>query len=229
MVMKQSHSLHDVSIFRKLSPSGLKLVTEVSKTKRYKKNQIIFLEGEPFGGFYIVLTGQVKVYKLDGNDEVTSLDMIEPFSCFAESVLFSKSNFHSSCAQAVEDSTVLFVPVEDFMSLMSHNLAFAIRISEALGVQLARLDRKIGSLSSSVDRRVAKYLLNEVQLNNSIRLPEPFFSLSVHKKDLAAHLGVASETLSRILKLLKEEKVIREVSKNIFVTNLKKLRKIAED
>ncbi|MCL5267621.1 MAG: Crp/Fnr family transcriptional regulator [Bacteroidetes bacterium] len=227
--MKQSHSLHDVPIFGKLSPSELKLVTDISKTKRYKKNQIIFLEGETFQGFYIVLAGQVKVYRLDGDGKEILLNRVDPFSSFAESVLFSKSHFHNSCAQAVEDSTVLFVPREEFAALMSQNLAFAIRISEALGVQLAKLDRKIGMLASSVDERVAKYLLNEVQLNNSIRLPEPFFSLSIHKKDLATHLGIASETFSRTLKKLKEERVIREVSKNMFVTNLKKLRKLAED
>ncbi len=226
--MKQGHSLHDVPVFRKLSPSELRLVTEVSKTRRYRKDQIIFLEGEPYSGFYIVLTGRVKVYRLDGDGEETLLSTVDPFGSFAESVLFARSHFHISCAQSVEDSTLLYVPVGDFLSLMAKNPAFAIRISETMGVLLAKLDRKFGMLSPGADERVAKYLLNEVQLNNSIRLPEPYFPMLIHKKDLAAHLGIASETLSRSLKKLKEDKVIREVSKKIFVTNLKKLRALSE-
>jgi len=128
---KQSHSLHDVSLFRKLFPSELRLVTDVSKTKRYKKNQIIFLDGEPFSGFYVVLSGRVKVYRLDGAGQEISLDMVDPYRSFADSVLFSKSHFHTSCAQALEDSSLLFIPADNFILLMGQNPAFAIRISEA--------------------------------------------------------------------------------------------------
>ncbi len=227
--MAEKHNLHEVPLFTKLSPTELKLITNVSRTKKYRKNQIIFLEGEPFSGFYVLLSGSVKTYKLKGNGDEIVLKTLEPYRSFAESYLFSGSHFYSSCAQAVEDSTALYVPSNEFAALLGRNPALAIRISEASAMKLMELDRRLDLLASSVDMRVARYLLNEIQLNNSIRMPEPYFNLLIHKKDLAAHLGIASETLSRTLKKLKLARIIRERPRKIFVTNVRKLKELADE
>ncbi len=222
--MEKNSSLHNVPIFEKLSQSEVRLITHISKTRKFRRNQIIFLEGESFSGFYIVMSGSVKVYKLNGEGEEIVLNKLRPYRSFAESFLFSGSRFYSSCAQALEDSTLLFVPKDEFASLLGKNPALAIRISESFAGRLAELNQRFDLLAESAEGRVARYLLNEIQLNNSVKMPEPFFSLAISKKNLAEHLGIASATLSRILKKLKEDKIIREVSRKIFVTNVKKLR-----
>ena len=227
--METKHTLHDVPIFEKLSPTELKLLTNISKMKRYRKNQIVFLEGEVFSGFYVVQAGSIKVYKLDRHGEEIILGRLEPFRSFAESSLFSGSRFYSACAQALEDSSLMFFPSKEFASLLGRNPALAIRISEAFAVRLMELNQRFDLLVDGAEGRIARYLLNEIQLNNSIKLPEPVFNLLIPKKDLAQHLGIAVETFSRMFRKLKEEKVIREVSKKIFVTNLKKLRDLAQE
>jgi len=228
MPMESKRTLHDVPIFEKLSPTELKLLTNISKTKRYKKNQIVFLEGEAFSGFYVVLSGSVKVYKLSRSGEEIMVNKLEPLRSFAESSLFSGSRFYSACAQAIEESSLMFFPSKEFTSLLGKNPALAIRISEAFAVRLMELNQRFDLLANGVEGRVARYLLNEIQLNSSIKMLEPVFSLSIPKKDLAQHLGIAGETLSRMFRRLKDERVIREVSKKIFVTNLKKLRELAQ-
>jgi len=227
--MEQKHTLHEVPLFEKLSPTELKLITNIARNKRYKRNQIIFLEGEPFSGFYVILGGTVKVYRLNGDGEEVVLNTLGSFRSFGESALFSGSHFHTSCALAVEDTSVLFVPSEDFTVLMGKNPALAIRISEAFAVRLMELNRRFDLLASTARGRVARYLLNEVQLNNSLKLPEPVFNLVLRKKDLAAHLGIANATLSRIFKNLKHEKTIREVSRKVFITNVKRLLELSKD
>jgi CRP-like cAMP-binding protein len=229
MVMENKRTLHDVPIFEKLSPTELKLLTNISKIKRYKKKQIVFLEGEVFSGFYIVLSGSVKVYKLNRHGEEVVLNNLVPFRSFAESPLFSGSRFYSACAQAIDDSSLMFFPSKEFASLLGKNPALAIRISEAFAVRLMELNQRFDLLADGVEGRVARYLLNEIQLNDSVKFPEPVFNLLIPKKDLAEHLGIAGETLSRMFRRLKDEKVIREVSKRIFVTNLKKLRELAQE
>lgn len=228
-MMESKRTLHDVPIFEKLSSTELKLLTNISKTKRYKKDQIIFLEGEIFSGFYVVLSGSVKVYKLNRDGEEAILNRLEPFRSFAESPLFSGSRFYSACAQAIDDSSLMFFPSKEFALVLGKNPALAIRISEAFAVRLMELNQRFDLLANGVEGRIARYLLNEIQLNNSIKLPEPVFNLLVLKKDLAQHLGMAGETLSRTFRKLKDEKIIREVSRKIFVTNLRRLRELAQE
>ncbi|MGO9482396.1 MAG: Crp/Fnr family transcriptional regulator [Candidatus Kryptoniota bacterium] len=226
--MEHKHTLHEIPIFERLSPIELKLITDISRTKRYKKSEIIFLEGEVYAGFYVILNGAVKVYKLNSNGQEVTAHKLAPFRSFAESALFSGSGFYSTCVQAMEDSTLLFFPAEEFASLLGRNPALAIRISEAFAVRLMELNKRFDVLAADVEGRVARYLLNEVQLNSSARLPEPHFSLMIRKKDLAEHLGIANETLSRMFRRFKEAKIIREVSRKIFITNLKRLRELAQ-
>ena len=196
-------TLHDVPIFERLSSTELKLLTKISKTKWYRKNQIVFLEGEAFSGFYVVLSGLIKVYKLNRTGEEIVLNRLKPFRSFAESSLFSGSRFYSACAQAMEDSSLMFFPSKEFAALLGRNAALAIRISEGFAVRLMELNQRFDLLADGVEGRIARYLLNEIQLNDTMKQPEPVFTLSIPKKDLAEHLGIAGETLSRAFRKLK--------------------------
>ena len=80
--------------------------------------------------------------------------------------------------------------------MLGKNPALAIRISEAFAVRLMELNQRFDLLADGAEGRIARYLLNEIQLNNSVKLPEPVFNLLIPKKDLAQHLGIAGETLS---------------------------------
>lgn len=227
--MDQRPALHDVPTFKSFSAVELKLVSDIARTKRYKKNQTIFLEGEPFSGFYVVLSGSVQLYKVARTGDEVLLKNVGANGIFAESAFLAGADFYLSCAKAVEDSTLLFIPITEFVSILRSNPAFAVRLSDGFSVKLMQLNLKFDLLASTVEGRVARYLLSEIQLNDSVRLLEPFFTLAFQKKDIAAHLGMATETLSRTLRKLKGEKIIRQVSKKIFVTDLKKLRELTQD
>ncbi len=227
--MEQKQSIHDLPVFKNLSASELRLISEVARTKRYRKGQTIFLEGEPFAGLYAVLGGGVELYRVDKSGGEVLLQEVESGGVFAESSFKSGSDFYLSCAKAFYDSTLLFFPIDEFASLMRNNPALAIRLSEAFSVDLMQLNLKFDLLAATVDARVARYLLNEIQLNESVRLPEPHFNLTLRKKEIAVQLGMATESLSRALGKLKREKVIRQVAKKIFVTDLKRLRDLGQE
>jgi len=220
--------LQKVPLFERLSESELTMVRGIGGKKTYAKDQVLFLEGDAFAGFYIVLSGTVKVFKLASDGNETILHLLKPFKSFAETPLFTTADVYPACAQTIEESVLYFVPKAEFKRLMEESPSLAIKISEAFASRLMEMNKKFGQLSVNVGKRLARYIMNEIVLNETVKRPEPFFRLATSKKDLAAQLGVAVETLSRNLRKLKDEKVIRESSKKIFVLDIRRLRQLAE-
>ena len=82
--------------------------------------------------------------------------------------------------------------------------------------------------SKEIPNRLAKYILKEIKTAGTEKLAEPFVKLSVPKTTIAAYLGTITETLSRSLKKLQDEGVIRVNGKSIFVNDIKRLKDLAK-
>lgn len=226
--MRETHEfLRQVPLFEKLTEGEVRLIRGLGGMKNYSKDQIIFLEGDPFTGFYVVLSGTVKVYKLSAEGDEKVLHVLKPYKSFAETPLFTDSGSYPACAQAVEEATLFYIPRAEFRKLMAENPSLTVKLSEAFASRLMELNRMFGQMSASAEGKLARYFLNEITSNGTIRKPEPSFVLGVSKKDLAAQLGIAVETLSRNLRKMKDDKLIRESSRRIFVTDLRRLREMA--
>lgn len=220
-------NLREAPIFGKMKDDDLGLVSGIGAVRHFSKDQLIFLEGDEFTGFYIVLSGSVKVYKLSADGDETVLHVLMPYKSFAETPLFTGHERYPACAQAIEDSDLFRIPKAEFRRLMEERPALSMKITEAFASRLMELNMKFGQLTASVEAKLARYMIGEITSNGSIAKTEPFFVLTTSKKDLAAQLGIAVETLSRTLRKFKDGKIIRESSKRIFVINLKRLKAIS--
>lgn len=220
-------ALREVPLFAKLSAEELGIITGIGAVKKFRKDRVIFLEGDAFVGFYVVLSGSVKVYKLSAGGNETVLHVLKPYRSFAEAPVLTGEGVYPACAQALEDSSLLYVPAVEFRRLMEKSSSIAMKISEAFAVRLMELNKKFEQLSANVESRLARFVIGEINANGSVKSPQPFIALTISKKDLAAHLGIAVETLSRALRKLKDRKIIRESSKKIFVLDMKLLRELS--
>ncbi len=226
--MKQTGEfLHHVPLFDKLSDHELSMIRGIGRVREVEKDRVVFLEGDPFAGFYIVLQGLIKIYKLSSEGNETILHILNQYRSFAEAPMFTNSNVYPACAQAIEDSTLFHIPKVEFRRLMEDNSSLAIKISETFAVRLMELNKKFGQLSLGVEGKLARYILAEIDSNSAVKKTDPFFVLTISKKDLAAQLSIAVETLSRTLRKLKDQKIIRESSKRIFVLDMKRLRELS--
>lgn len=223
-----TESLDKVPLFEKLSDTEREKIRAIGGASNVPKDRVIFLEGEAFHGFYIVLQGTVKVYKLSSDGSETLLHILKPYKSFAETPIFSGTDVYPACAQSVEDSVLFHVPKVEFKQLLEESPGLAMKLSEALAARLVELNQKLGQLTVDVGTRLARFILGEVTSNGSIEKREPVFTLASSKKDLAAQLGIAVETLSRALRNLKDHEIIRESSKKIFVTDVRRLRELSK-
>lgn len=221
-------TLQNLPLFSELSIGQLKLITTISKIKNYKKNELIFSEGDEFKGFYILLEGSVKIYKISIEGRESILHFIKPSESFGDVPLFEGGNYPVN-AQVISDSTLVFIPNKEFIKLIKNNSTICFNMLIGFSKKLRRLTQKVNELSTKeVTNRFAYYLLEEIKKSGKENLPEPVIRLNISKKDIASYIGTITDTLSRMLKKLQAEKIIRVSGKSIFILNLKKLKSLAQ-
>ncbi len=106
-------TLARIGIFAGLAENELAFLTERAVPRRYRTGEIVFGEGEPCLGLYVVESGQVRIFKSSsgGREQVLSVD--GPGSSIAELPVFDGGTYPASVA-AVEDATLLLLANRTF-------------------------------------------------------------------------------------------------------------------
>ena len=178
-------------------------------------------------GFYIVLEGKVKVYRLLEEGKETVFHIITPMQTLAEVPMFVGGGYPAH-AEAIEDSTLLFIQKQGFHEMLHRFPDVAIRMLAGLSKRLKVLGSQIENLTArDVRTRLIRFIIEEHEKKNEAA-SIPFIELSVSKSLLAARLGTIPETLSRTFKKLQTDGLIRMSGKKIFIENLTELKKRAQ-
>ena len=211
-------------LFKDLPAHHLDNVLKIAVEKPLEKGEHIFSEGDPGSGFYIVVEGQIKIYKLSMEGKEHILHIFGPGEPFGEVPVFSGDVFPAS-AEAVKKSRVLFFPRDRFIALITEDPTLALNMLAVLSKRLRQFTVQIENLSlKEVPGRLAGYLLllAEEQQNPSE------ITLHISKGHLASFLGTIPETLSRILKKMSEQALIQVNGRKIKILDLEGLEILAE-
>ena len=225
----ENETLKDIPLFSELDIKDLRKISEFSLIKKYDKNDLIFSEGDKYRGFYIVLKGKVKVFKLSPAGRESVINIIQPLELFAEVPLFEGYPEYPVNAQTLEESVLFFIPGKDFIDFTYNNPHISLKIISGFAKKLHTLTRRIESLTlSDVPNRLAKYIIEEYEKSHKVILSKPFILLTISKSTLAGYLGTITETLSRTFKKLQDENVIEVKGKKIFITDFNRLKHLSK-
>ncbi len=211
-------------LFKDLPHHHQQALMAIAVEKPVGKNELIFSEGDEGTGFYIVVEGQIKIYKISLEGKEHILHIFGPGEPFGEVPVFSGDVFPAS-AEAVKQSRVLYFPRDRFIHLITTDPTLALNMLAVLSKRLRQFTIQIENLSlKEVPGRLAGYLilLSEEQKNPSEVI------LHISKGHLASFLGTIPETLSRILKKMSEHGLIRVNGKTIRITDPEGLAWLAE-
>jgi CRP-like cAMP-binding protein len=190
-----------------------------------KRGQIVFSEGDEGTGFYVVISGQVKVFKLsvDGKEQI--LHILGPGEPFGEVPVFAGTRFPAH-AETLEDSRLFFFPRSAFVSLIRKNPSLALNMLAVLSRRLRLFARMIEDLSlKEVPGRLAVYLLYLSDRNGgALKL-----KLDITKAQLANLLGTTPETLSRIFAKMTKQGYIEMEGPRITVADRAALEDLASE
>jgi len=219
--------LKQCPLFAGLREEDLKRIRGIALLKQVGKREVLFSDGEQAKGFYVILSGKVKLYKISPEGKEQILHMVSAPDAFAEAALFHEGSY-PAFAEALVDSQLLFFPKRDFIHLIERNPQLSINMIVSLSHFLRKFASLIEELSlKEVSSRVAKYLI-DLSLKSAKDGKNPTeVDLDLSKTQLASKLGTISETLSRTLSKMKAKGVI-DVNKNkILILNRELLEEMA--
>lgn len=207
--------------FRNLDPAALSAVIASSMERSYEPDQIVLLEGEPDGGFLIVLDGWLKVSKIsiDGREQILHfLGGGEAFN--AVSVFTDTPN--PATVTALEPSVVSTIPRARMMHLLDTQPALARVIIRDLAGRVLHLIGLVEDLSlRRVESRFARLLLAEAQ-DNVIRRKR-----WATQNEMAARLGTVPDVVSRTVRRLVEQGVLQVTRSEITILDRARLELLA--
>jgi CRP/FNR family transcriptional regulator len=216
-------TLAKVPIFSGLEENELAFLAQRAVRRHYSVGEIIYGEGGPCLGLYVVEAGHVRIFKSSssGREQVLSID--GPGSSIAELPVFDGGNYPASGA-AVDDATLLFVSKQDFHALCLAHPQVALKVLRVVGARLRRLVGIIEELSfTTVRHRLASYLLRLAQKSGKRTAAGVQVALPVTNQELASHIGTVRELVSRTLSRLQAEGMLKIDGRNVLIGDLKAL------
>jgi CRP/FNR family transcriptional regulator, dissimilatory nitrate respiration regulator len=213
-----------IPLFEGLPADQLEDLVMILTDQVFRKGEIIFSEGEEGNGFYVVIQGRAKVYKLSPDGKEQILHIFGPGEPFGEVPVFTGQKFPAH-AEAMEESRVFFFPKHSFVNLIKQNPGLALNMLGILSKRLRRFTALIDDLSlKEVPGRLAAHLLFlSKQKKGSLDL-----ELSITKAQLASLLGTIPETLSRILAKMASQGLIETRGRRIRILNRESLQELVD-
>ena len=105
-------------LFSGLDEDALQKVCAITVRKDYDKGQIIFSEGDAGNGFYTIVSGRVKIFKVAPEGKEQILHIFGPGEPFGEVPVFTGRPFPAT-AQAIAGTSLLFFPKGRFCGIDS--------------------------------------------------------------------------------------------------------------
>lgn len=191
-----------VPIFNNLSREEMIEVANITGEKTFEKGEMIYMAGDKGDKLYVIHSGKVKVSRISDTGKEQVIRILESGEFMGELSLFSASNLKDN-GEALSKAVMCVIHAEKLKDLMQKYPTISIKIVEELSNRLESVESLIENISiHAVERRVADILL---ELSNG----KGEVKLSMSKKDLASHIGMSQETLSRKLRSFEEKGLIK--------------------
>ncbi|MBE0448217.1 MAG: Crp/Fnr family transcriptional regulator [Actinobacteria bacterium] len=225
--MDKMQALKACQLFTGLPEENLKELNSIAVSKRFGRGELIFSDGDVGEGFYAIVNGRVKLFKLgpDGREQI--LHFASNGEPFGEVTLFAGVSY-PAFARAATDLDVLFFRRNDFKALVSKDPQLSLNMIAIMSYHLRRFATLVEELSlKDVPARVARHLLNLAsergcEVGDCIEV-----ELDVSKTELAQKLGTISETISRTLGKMRSTGIIDTSGRKVRILDVDMLEEIA--
>lgn len=216
----------NTSVFCGLNGEELEELDAQKRCTIYKKGQIIFKENSFPHGLYCINSGKTKLYQTAEKGREQIVRLAKDGDLLGYRTLLSDDKYTSTC-EAIEVSSICFIPRTLFMQLVEKNATISINIMKLLSSDLKKAEHKVTDLAQKpVRERMAEAILF-IKETYGFEKDNATINVVFTREEIANIAGTATETAIRILSDFKEERLVEFVGKKIKIVNQKELIHVA--
>ncbi len=198
------------ALFHRMKPDQVGAVGSLLRLKQAESREPLFREGDECTGFFVVLEGAVQLSRAGADGRETILSVVRAGQSFAEAAVFSGGTYPAT-AIALETSLLAHFPKAPLLRMLREDPDLCLGALESLASWHHRLTFQVQQLSQEDGTgRLRRWLGDQAKESR-----DGIVRLRVPKKVLAAQLGMAPETLSRLLRHMRDAGEIREEGREI--------------
>lgn len=220
---KELYLKNNLPFFKNLSKKEIEKLLDSSYLEQYKQGELIHSKDKSCTGIVLVLDGQLKSFmSAISGKEITLFRLFEFDICMLSSSCVYQNLSYDINLQAEKDSSVIIIDSNFFKDLSSTNSSIQKFFLELTQNKLSEVMWVIEQVVFfNLEYRVANYLINQYYLDNSINI------YTTHET-IANNLGSAREVISRILKRLEKNNLLKIGRGYITITDIKGLKSLCK-
>jgi len=188
----------------------------------YKKNHIIYEEGNNSNFIYLIIKGVIKCHKFDdqGKELTTALhkeDDLFGYTSFTQNIPYQET------ATVLKDTEMVGVSKSELKEVLNNNHKLTLELIQLLTDDLKDVkDQLLQMAYGTVHEKTASTIIKFAEKLNR----KPDEPIRISRNDLASVAGIATETLIRTMSNFKKQGLIEMDGRNIKILDLQKLRHI---
>jgi CRP-like cAMP-binding protein len=222
------NSLEQCALFAHVEPAGLGILAGAMTRRRFRRNEVIFHQGDPGDSLHVVATGAVKIVLPSPDGEEAIIATLRPGDFFGELALLDGAP-HSATATAVEPVETMSLARAPFQQLLDEDRGLRTALLSGLAAELRRLTGQVEELHFlDLAGRLAMRLVRlsrdrDPDANGQVRLDWPFT-----QSDLAAMIGGTRQSVNKLLSRLEEDELVLIERDTLVIHDLDALAERAE-
>ena len=214
---------HKIPLLEHVDKRSLKRLAFSCYTKEVSADQVLFLQDDPGDSVFVVQSGRITIMLTTPDGRELVINEMLPGDLFGD-IAAVLGQPRTACALAREDSEVIVIPYDAFITLFETEPKLMRHLLEIVTERLrASSEREVALAFSAAPVRLARTLL---QLSEQQKMTGGLVSVS--QEELAQYVGVMRQTVAKILGEWREAGWIITGRGQIMLVDLKAIRLLAQ-
>lgn len=211
--------LRQVPLFAGAPERALDIAAEAVQRRTFEAGSVLFREGDTGEALYILVSGLVKVSKVDLEGHEKTLAIFQAPEVLGEMALLGQDR-RSATALALSKVETLVLYRDDFLKLLTGYPVINLNLTSTLAQRLRGMDDEAQILSYKDAQGRVAYVLLRLYRGGVLEFnKEGQAVVRLTHQELASLAGTSRETVTRALKALEEEQVIQTRPKEVLISD----------